>query len=137
MIAGLDKEELVLLKFTKADSVKLRWEHDREFEYQGEMYDVVERHIKGDTTYYYCWWDFEETILNQKLQSLLTEIWQSNPNKKEHENHLIALYKSLFISIEISQNTSLTEDVTHEPHYLYGVKKWEIPPPVPPPNISS
>jgi hypothetical protein len=135
MIAGLDNEELVLLKFTQVDSAKLRWEHDREFEHQGEMYDIVERQIKGDTTYYYCWWDHEETKLNQKLQSLLAEIWQSNSNKKEQEEHLIALYKSLFISNEIVCETASREDLAHYAHYLYGVKKREIPPPVPPPNI--
>jgi len=56
MIGGMDKSAFVLLKFTKEESeTKLRWEHSREFEYAGQMYDVVEAAEQGDTTYYYCW----------------------------------------------------------------------------------
>src|SRR5690606_39601506 len=50
MIAGMDEEELVLLKFTKEETqTKLRWEHSKEFEYDGQMYDIVSKEVKGDS----------------------------------------------------------------------------------------
>lgn len=134
MIAGLDKDELVLLKFTKADSAELRWEHAREFEHHGEMYDIVERSLQGDTTYYYCWWDHEETKLNKKLQSILANIWQSNSNKKEQEDHLMALYKSLFISNEVVNYSTFPSPLVHHTPYKTGIQKWGVSPSVPPPK---
>ncbi|MFH1049421.1 MAG: hypothetical protein V1779_00660 [bacterium] len=51
MIAGLDKDELVLLKFTEEELVlKLRWEHSKEFEYHYQMNDIVDQAIQGDFT---------------------------------------------------------------------------------------
>ncbi|HMR42371.1 MAG TPA: hypothetical protein PKC40_00990, partial [Saprospiraceae bacterium] len=71
IMAGLDREDLILLKFTAAEAqAKLRWEHAREFEYEGQMFDVVEREIRGDTSFYWCWWDSEETALNKELSAL-------------------------------------------------------------------
>jgi hypothetical protein len=72
IIEGIDKSELVELTFTLADAeTKLRWEHSQEFEYNGEMYDVVEsKTIDGKVTYW-CWWDNEETSLNKQLNQLL------------------------------------------------------------------
>ena len=46
MVAGIDQNELVLLKFSKEEAEKqLRWEHSKEFEYEGQMYDVVSKEI--------------------------------------------------------------------------------------------
>ncbi|PTB91022.1 hypothetical protein C9994_16285, partial [Marivirga lumbricoides] len=73
MIAGMDKNELVLLKFTSEEAKVLKWEHAKEFEYQNEMYDVVEQQTIGDTTYYWCWWDHEETALNKQLSLLVVK----------------------------------------------------------------
>ncbi len=51
--AGMDEEALVLLKFTDTEAqLLLHWEHDREFEYLGQMYDIVETEQIGDTVYY-------------------------------------------------------------------------------------
>lgn len=97
IIAGLDKQELVLLKFsTKETQTLLRWEHAKEFEFKGEMYDVVETKITSDSIHYWCWWDFEETALNKKLFELTSLALNNNPQKKETQNQLINFYKSLF-----------------------------------------
>ncbi len=62
------KEELVLLRFSLEEAAGLlRWEHPGEFEFGGEMYDVVERRVTGDSVCYWCWWDRKETDLNKQL----------------------------------------------------------------------
>lgn len=97
IIKGLDKQELVLLKFSKNEAqTVLRWEHAKEFEFKCEMYDVVETKITNDSIHYWCWWDFEETSLNKKLFELTSLALNNNPQKKETQNQLIDFYKSLF-----------------------------------------
>jgi len=68
---GIEAESLVVLRFSreKAKSL-LRWEHSGEFEYNGEMYDVVESWTAGDTVFYRCWPDREETELNSRIRTL-------------------------------------------------------------------
>ena len=40
---GIPANELVKLTFSTSEIDKvLRWEHDKEFEYQGQMYDIIE-----------------------------------------------------------------------------------------------
>lgn len=99
MIRGIDRDELILLKFSKEEAeTKLKWEHSKEFEYNQQMYDVVESKIIGDTIYYWSWLDNEETRLNQELAELVTNLLNTDPQKKETENQLISFYKSLYYS---------------------------------------
>lgn len=94
---NLDKEELVLLKFTKAEAKQqLKWEHSKEFEHNGSMYDVVEKKIEGDTTYYLCIFDNKETELNKRFENLFS---YSLGNLKESHNSpkwLSNIFKSLY-----------------------------------------
>jgi hypothetical protein len=71
IVAGIGEDALVLLTFTKEESrTLLRWEHAREFEYDRQMYDIVETWTVGETVYFRCWWDREETRLNERLREL-------------------------------------------------------------------
>ena len=46
---GIPENELVKLTFFKKEIPKLlKWEHDKEFEYNGQMYDVVKVTDVGD-----------------------------------------------------------------------------------------
>jgi hypothetical protein len=97
IIKGIDKEELVLLKFSEEEALKeLKWKHSKEFEYKGEMYDIVETKKFNDITYYWCWWDHKETQLNQQLKELVTSIFNQNPQKNQKESQLISFYNLLF-----------------------------------------
>lgn len=109
MIDNMDKSKLVLLKFTKEESEsKLRWEHSREFEYDGEMYDVVEKEEKGDSIYYHCWWDHEETKLNKQLNELVATAMGKNPMSKDKQERLSNYLKSLYC-LEKSDNNLFTQ----------------------------
>ncbi len=97
MIAGLDKSELVLLKFSRAAAqTQLRWEHAKEFELEGQMYDVVETELKGDTLYYICWWDHEETKLNKQLKNLVAGVLGNDAERRETQKRLLHFYESLY-----------------------------------------
>lgn len=89
---GIDANELVLLKFSVSDSKKqLHWEHDREFEYKGQMYDLIETTVKGDSIWYKCLWDKEETRLNRQLEKLMTWVVGSAAEAGDSDEQFIFL----------------------------------------------
>lgn len=98
IIAGINKDELVLLKFTeKEKKTQLNWKHAKEFEYNGEMYDIVETEVNDDTTSYWCWWDYEETKLNKHLKELVSFACGNNAKNQENQRRLFKFFKSLYI----------------------------------------
>lgn len=104
MMHSLPREELVLLAFTETDSKRcLRWEHSREFEYNGQMYDVAESWKEGDTLFYRCWWDHAETKLNRGLADILGRLLRSDPARQERQQKLDNFSKSLFCETETNE----------------------------------
>lgn len=96
IIAGIDSSELEKLSFTLEQSqTDLEWEHSKEFEYQGNMYDIVKQEIVGDSIFYLCWLDVEETVLNKKLSALLAVAWGNNQSKDKQQSYLSTFIKSL------------------------------------------
>jgi len=135
IIEGIDKSELVLIQLNKSEAKeKLDWEHSKEFEYLGEMYDVVEFEETSDSVKYWCWWDYEETALNQNLAQVLNNLLGNDPDKKEKEEKLITFYQSLFsekiFQWHTIQFTSISKQLTN---YQFSSKthidKVSTPPP--------
>lgn len=137
MIAGIDKEELVLLKFTKSEKEsELRWEDVKEFEYKGHLFDIIESKIKGDTTYYWCWWDHEETKLSKKLDGLLADFLEHNPQSQKQENQLIDFFKKLFHENHADKLAVTSKHRVELVIYAVEFTTIYYLPPVPPPWIS-
>ena len=93
----IPSNELVKLTFSTSEINKvLRWEHDKEFEFKGQMYDVVEVTNVGDSLQYLCWWDKAETATKKNKQKLLhAGIDTSNP-KKHIPSTFSDYYKSIY-----------------------------------------
>ncbi|CAM3293554.1 hypothetical protein AEQU2_00479 [Aequorivita lipolytica] len=140
MIAGMDREELVLLKFSKEETqTKLRWEHSKEFEYDGQMYDVVSKEIKGDSIFYRCWWDHEETKLNKKLQKLVASAFDNDENKQRNQKQLNVFFQSFFCVSLFDWQASLSEIPVkncNNTNYLNNFSPIQKSPPTPPPRHS-
>jgi len=140
MIAGMDMEELVLLKFSKEETeTKLRWEHSKEFEYDGQMYDVVSKEIKGDSIYYRCWWDHEETALNKKLQKLVANTFKNNKDKQKNQKELNHYLQSLFCSQILEWQTKQFDtapSIFQNTLQKISFHSRRLSPPTPPPKFS-
>ncbi len=94
-----DAERLVLLKFTELEKQeKLHWEHAAEFEYHHQMYDVVKSEVHGDTTYYWCWHDIEETKINEQINHLMSLSFDNLPTKDGFLQKFQNLSKSFYHS---------------------------------------
>ena len=137
MAANLDKDEMVLLKFTDEDGdSQLRWKHSKEFEFEGSMFDIVQKEQHGDTTYYWCWWDKEETQLNQRLDELAALAFGKDPKQKENKEKVNSFYKHWFHSLSPWTDTTFCRTIP-----LYSTRSencisLHAPPPVPPPQCS-
>lgn len=138
MIAGIDKNDLVLIKLTKEEQDReLVWEHAKEFEYKGEMYDIASTQIKGDTSYFYCWWDYEETQLNKQLKTLVDTAFGKNPTKQEKQDKLQSFFKSLYYSKTTIELMKQTADINNYNKFNSEFYPFLFDsPPVPPPEIS-
>lgn len=135
LIAGKDKEELILLKFTKKEAVtQLHWEHSREFEYNNLMYDIVKTETKGDSIFYWCWLDHEETQLNQQLKNLVAQILVNDQQNKENQKRLITFYKSLYHSKQSAWHALINQTEPNTDVYTINWLSISFPPPVPPPR---
>lgn len=97
LLAGKADDELVLLKFSlEASKTELRWEHSREFEYQGQMYDIVRTEQRGDSVIYHCCWDREETQLNAAIKTLVSRILHKDVEHNSQQERLFSFLKSLY-----------------------------------------
>ena len=139
MIGGLDQNELVLLKFSKEETKeKLQWEHSKEFEYNGQMYDVVSKEIRGDTIYYRCWWDHEETALNKKLKKLVAGAFDQDEDQQQTHKRLNNFLQSFFISEAFQWRGKLVE-ISEVSLHSNLPRHWFcsrcLPPPTPPPQF--
>lgn len=137
IIAGIETEELVLLKFTEQEKqTQLNWEYSKEFEYKGESYDIVVTEVVGDTTYYRCWWDYEETKLNRQFDKLVSIALGNNSKNRENQKRLFKFFKSLYFSIPAEGKSFAAQAISNnyffEPDFYQSVSTL---PPAPPPKI--
>jgi hypothetical protein len=138
MIAQTDRQELVLLKFSESQKQsELKWKHAKEFEYQEQMYDIVESATKGDTTFYWCWWDNEETKLNKQLTHLVDIAWGNYPKNQDQNKRLIQFFKSIcFSETKTVLCFSLQSNQASSGFIKSNYALSATAPPVPPPEIN-
>ncbi len=139
LMSGVDKNELVLLKFTKDESrKKLRWEHSKEFEYNLLMYDVVKTQTIGDSIYYLCWPDIKETQLENKFSGLVNEALGSTPFQTETQEHFISYFQTLYCMHNVPWQLSAIETGNNKPPVtkFNFFSSFLFPPFTPPPELA-
>ncbi|WP_123776104.1 hypothetical protein [Brumimicrobium aurantiacum] len=139
LMQGIPKEELITFSFAKEDTAKLLdWKHEKEFEWQGEMYDIVTRSYSQDSVSYDLWWDHEETALNRKLARLTNSLINQNPEQQSKNDYLNYVFRTLFSSDdEITLAEPLMFDAHSSPYNLSKtpVLTRSIEPASPPPQL--
>jgi len=141
MMLGMSKERLVRLAFTKGqvDSL-LHWEHAREFEFQNQMYDVLERKEQGDSIIYWCWWDQEETLLNRHLDDLAKKAFAKDSQQQKAQDQLFQFLKSIYCSVPDAMEPFILVAPNEFSQRLIWEEKnghhsWKQSPPSPPPKL--
>lgn len=98
IINGMEEDQLIAFTFSAHDSAEvLQWKHAREFQFEGEMYDIVRFEFAGgDSTRYICWHDRDETRLNEQIASLLPTIFGHHEQTRQTKDRLYQFYTHLF-----------------------------------------
>jgi hypothetical protein len=133
---GIEKNRLVELRFSKEEAEKLlRWEHSGEFEYKGQMYDVVQAWAVGDTLYFRCYRDREETTLNSRLKELASRALEGRSKATCQSDPGSASAKVLFPAATDKEIISTPGFSLHRVRaFANAYPSIVIPPPTPPPR---
>ncbi|MEZ4773780.1 MAG: hypothetical protein R3D00_11405 [Bacteroidia bacterium] len=93
-----EHQDLVEISLSHAQASLLHWPEPDEFEFEGQMYDVVSQEMHKDTVVYWCWPDKEESRLNQRLSYLVNHASGHNPIRQKNQQRLIHFFHTLFRS---------------------------------------
>ena len=77
------------LSLSKNEQKSMLWKKKREFEYLGQMYDLIDSKTEGDTTNYTCFEDKKEGQLRRSF----TKLWSPSKNDKEGKVAFIDILK--------------------------------------------
>lgn len=137
LIAGLSDSELIHFKFTQDELASLEWKHDKEFKYNGYMYDIVKRKKLGDTTHFWCWKDDKETELYQEFESLLASLSAPKPIDQQSQLHWVQFNHSLFCNplIHYDINGLFESESQLQVPYQNFYDAISLQPNAPPPNL--
>ncbi|MFZ2055368.1 MAG: hypothetical protein WAU81_14365 [Candidatus Aminicenantales bacterium] len=136
IVQGIENDNLVVLRFSKEETeTLLQWENSREFEYNGQMYDVVQTWTVGDTVYYRCWWDREETKLNRRLRELAARALGKAPKIGQQSDPWSSSPKVLFCA-GTNERKIMTPALFPQPSWAFAdsYSSIVIQPPKPPPR---
>lgn len=137
LIQGADRKELVRISLpTRELNTRLRWIHEREFELENTMFDVVERKVTGDSTHLLCWNDHAETGINRQLTRLIASAAREDPFAADARKNITDWFK--IIGIPLPWRGIEAPERTGKPHILCFNQEAEsscsIRPPSPPPK---
>ena len=133
----IDQSKLVLLEFTKEEiQTKLRWEHEREFEYDHKMYDVIRSESKGDRVHYWCWYDHKETMLNRQLDELAAQAAETDAKNKAEQTLPASSHEILYCIFSFNFNFYLGESLIQPAGFFdHLYPQIYTQPPTPPPQF--
>ncbi len=55
------------------EKTPVEWKGDDEFRFEGKLFDVIRTEFKGDSVYFYCLYDEDDTILFSVLDSMIED----------------------------------------------------------------
>ena len=90
-------EDLVLISIENSESSLLTWtKPNKEFRYQGQMYDIVEKKIKGSKIEYRCLHDFKESKLFENLDIHIKNYISHHPEQQNKTKNFLNIVAKLF-----------------------------------------
>ena len=130
--------KLIRIAVHENEMKHLKWEQPWEFEYKGEMHDIVSQELMVDTIIYHCIIDKKETSINKEIVRFIAGFFHDNPLHDQQLLSCIDFVKNLAPITEIIMSylpqISIAECFLPDmlPYFPYAI---EIP--NPPPQYSS
>ncbi len=125
--------ERIFIAYQQED--QLFWtKKDKEFRYQGQMYDIVHTLVQGDGTLYLCIHDFKESKLFAHLDE---HIYNYVAHSAEHRNKHQKAFKNFSLNYLFSINTMVfnirnAEELDYPPFNLFLASRDGLVPDPPP-----
>lgn len=93
----VSSNELCYFTFSMSGSEfnNLKWEHNKEFELDGQMYDIVEGDTCNEIVYYSCFKDDKETLAKYAFQKKWQFAYQQNKKSTDQMVLQISLWQAL------------------------------------------
>ena len=79
--------KLIRIAVHENEMQHLKWEQPWEFEYKGEMHDIVSQELMADSIIYHCIIDKKETSINKEIVKFIAGFFDDNPL---HDQQLIS-----------------------------------------------
>ncbi|PKP33498.1 MAG: hypothetical protein CVT99_00665 [Bacteroidetes bacterium HGW-Bacteroidetes-16] len=138
LLRGLDDGKLVRLEFTQFEiATLLNWHHAKEFEYRGQMYDIVRQSSASNTHIYWCFPDHAETRLNNQLSSLVNNLINQDKQRQQQQKETFDYYKSLFFQpVQTSNSSRVTLSLEYFIARTEKLSSYFTTPSVPPPRLT-
>lgn len=110
-------EDATLLKIPKGwkrnPPSDFQWHGTDEFQYRGQMFDIIRSEEHGDTTWYYCHRDEAETKLLNNLSRYVSNYLQQHPDEEQKNTFFKThLDKTFLVSSAVTFLLSRSETIT-------------------------
>jgi hypothetical protein len=133
----LDAEDLSILSFKISDFENNKYDFiwkkpGKEFKFNGKMYDIEDKEVKGDSIYYTVYYDNKENILEEMFALYSNNTKKDNTQNPAQRVLLVGLYfeQLKYFSYKInssgSSNLSLNKN---EANFLNHTPDVPTPPP--------
>lgn len=94
--SSLSNSELSRIVVKTNDSDDILWHHHDEFEFKGNMYDVISIDSQKDSVVYLCFLDEKESKVNINIDQLAKSIWSHSPLSNDFETKLVDFIQKVF-----------------------------------------
>jgi hypothetical protein len=118
---GVAPEQLIVFNFTKSEVEALNWKKDHEFELAGEMYDIVETSIAGDTLIYTCFHDTKETKYKRRFYKFLGSLLIPNSDQQKQDSKFKIEFKLYFMADRNVQGAVMDDLSNNKSSFYYLV----------------
>ena len=111
----LSNSELVQLKFSKENLEKIEWERaEKEFWFQGKMYDIVRSETKNGEQIFYCLSDEKETEIEAQIEKLGDDFTNNSPSRSTNFQLLNLLFQQFILPQKFNFSTIFLQDFSVE-----------------------
>ncbi len=95
---SIPQDQLTSISYTLSEIDKINWvEKDKEFIFEGVMYDVVKVKMTDSIITFFCIADFKETELFAKLDSYVNKYIASNPKQQKKSSLVFSKFQLIFL----------------------------------------
>jgi len=136
VVAGIDQSDLVEIKIANHRlETDLTWEHEREFKYNGQWYDVVSSKQNGSSTIFLCYSDKQETELEKKFEEI-TKVEINSTDRQSQRAKFTQLIDSNYLSLIYCNDFFHTTVALAHRNHLAKTIQLTLDSVVPPPELS-